>query len=259
MSITKVTFSKDNATQSDEMFAFLNQYASQYFDVIRRQERLPINLECVINLPNDKVAKLQFDYHTHSTFCNIIVWTDARESAGEGGYTTLSWDSYGQVPISAGYVTSKGFALQIGTGRQYSNFLWLFVSTTESGDTFVFLPNMSYPNITPKWLNMHKPTAFNSTIGFDNASGAVKAYWGLGAGGICLCPLVTQAYCEYSPYLWQIVYTPWPTTTTAVEDRIGKVTVNGIEFFTNGYICLQDSPGTYPPDPTINNAILEAI
>ena len=85
--------------------------ASQYFDVIRRQERLPINLECVINLPNDKVAKLQFDYHTHSTFCNIIVWTDARESAGEGGYTTLSWDSYGQVPISAGYVTSKGFAL----------------------------------------------------------------------------------------------------------------------------------------------------
>ena len=240
--ITKVEFSADNAAQSLEMFDFLNTYATDYFDNITRNSSTG-DIACSIHLGynqygDELYSSLTFNYHSYVGFCNVIYTTNARSSQSP----TLQWDTYGQVPIGYAYVTDKGFCLQISkNGKAYQGFLWVFISKGKNGNTYLFMPQMSYPSLTPRWINMHVPDNYGSSGGFNYETGAYT--FTNSAKGVSLAPIVTTGNFEYLPYIWRVIDTPYLWSKSTPLASIGKMTMNGVTFVTNGYIALQDSDG----------------
>ena len=225
MSIIKVQFSSNINVQASEMWDFMSTYAEDYFDTLQRGDTNPGDIVCTVNLDGGKTSKVIIRYNTSQAYATMEVTTNGRTTSGS---QTLQWDSNNQTEITNGYVTSKGFALQV---RSYGNGIWLFVSKTEDGETIVYLPKYSYPSLNPKWMNLHRPdgcsqVAAYSTTGvtmFTNSTPSVAG----------LCPLVTAYEFSYSPYLHKVVF-------SGFSGLVGKMTMNGIDYVTNGMIALQD-------------------
>ena len=208
MSIIKVQFSSNINVQASEMWDFMSTYAEDYFDTLQRGDTNPGDIVCTVNLDGGKTSKVIIRYNTSQAYATMEVTTNGRTTSGS---QTLQWDSNNQTEITNGYVTSKGFALQVRS--------------------FVYLPKYSYPSLNPKWMNLHRPdgcsqVAAYSTTGvtmFTNSTPSVAG----------LCPLVTAYEFSYSPYLHKVVF-------SGFSGLVGKMTMNGIDYVTNGMIALQD-------------------
>lgn len=225
MSITKVQFSSNINEQASEMWDFISNYAEDYFDTIQRGDTHAGDIVCTVNLDGGKSSKVIIRYDTTKAYATMEVTTDGRT---ESGSQILSWDSGNQAEITNGYVTSKGFALQV---RSYGNGIWLFVSKTEDGETIVYLPKYAYPSLNPKWINLHRPDGCSQVAAYNTTSYSMFTNSTQGIAG--LCPLATADEFSYSPYLHKVVFSGY-------VGQVGKLTMNGIDYVTNGMIALQD-------------------
>lgn len=225
MSITKVQFSSNINEQASEMWDFINTYATDYFDTIQKGDTNAGDIVCTVNLVNEKSSKVIIRYNTSKAYATMEVTTNGRTTTGSEIY---QWDSGNQTEITNGYVTSKGFALQV---RSYGNLIWLFVSKTEDDETIVYLPKYAYPNVNPKWINLHRPDALSEVAAYNTSSAIMFTNSTQGIAG--LCPLATAYVFSYSPYLHKVVFSGY-------VGQVGKLTMNGIDYVTNGTIALQD-------------------
>lgn len=228
--ITKTTFSTNLDIQIDEMLLFLQTYAVGYFDSIEKTSENKI--VCTINLANDKTSTLTFDYYSHyPDFANVIYATNG---GGTSGTSTFTWDTYAQVKIRAGYATSKGFCIQIGDGSAYGNFSWVFCSKSSANENvYLFIPQYRYPNLTPNFINMNNPNSYNTTPAMNTNN---LGNWTTSAAQTAIVPMVMRNEIDYMHNIWRVAY-------HSLGTRSGKMTLNGVEFITNGYIALQDTDG----------------
>lgn len=225
MSITKVQFSSNINEQASEMWDFISTYATDYFDTIQKGDTNAGDIVCTVNLANEKSSKVIIRYNTSKAYATMEVTTNGRTTSGSEIY---QWDSGNQTEITNGYVTSKGFALQV---RSYGNLVWLFVSKTEDDETIVYLPKYAYPNVNPKWINLHRPDALSEVAAYNTSSAIMFTNSTPLVAG--LCPLATAYEFSYSPYLHKVVFSGY-------VGQVGKLTMNGIDYVTNGTIALQD-------------------
>lgn len=235
--ITKVTFSENIAVWHDELLEFLQTYASDMFDSITVNSLNDI--VCLKNIADGHISRIVFDFHNQSTWTNIAYYTDGVEGLG----TTLQWDSYAGAPLKAGFATGHGIALQIGRSGEFQGFMWLFLNKASDGNVYMFMPHYENSAITPRWVNMDDPSYYG--YGQTMLNGSVGP-WTYSASGASLAPLVTdwesfeQNYFTHMKGIWRVVATSVPWYGASRPDKsVGKMTMNGIEFFTNGYIAME--------------------
>lgn len=228
MSYTKVDFTKESSVQSDEMFSFLQTYATGYFDSIihppdgdgKRHE----NIECTINLSGGGTSTLNFNYYNNSLYANIS-W----------GYSPnyTSWAIGNQSNILYAIAAPKGIFF---AQRAYNNLLGFGFAKTEENETFLYLPQYNSNNMYARFANMHTGATGSQGANISTSNPADEAYFSIvtgATGGTALCPMVTgnSGSYSYSPYLLRVPFTQYRGT-------FGILTLNDKQYFTNGVVAL---------------------
>lgn len=231
MAITKVDFTNDCETQSNEMFSFLQTYANSLFDSIIHPEegdgKHAINIECAVNNANSGQTVLTFNYYTQSSsqskYCILQI---------SNGSSSFAWGTGNQSECKYGIATKTGIALVF---RAYSNCMVIAIAKTPDGHTFIFMPSYSYPNISTNYGDMY---TCKTGVGLRISTNSTPpiTYFSLDTGensGVGLVPMCTKDSESYSLDLLRVVYSQY-------IGQIGIITVNDIKYFSNGYIALKD-------------------
>ena len=219
MAITKVTFNTTASveTQQQELYDFLTNYGSKYFDSI---EKTTINelvtIECKINI-GDNYSALRFQYVNGYWRCGYV--SDIHET---------TWNNTCDYKFKFGIATSKGIAIQYNDSIY--NFAIVVISKTYEGNTFVYLPVSVGSYKTPKWVDM----VTGAYGGFSQFGAGSYLYYFTGeTASTSLVPLITQNTFTYSPYVYQVCYTPQ-------DGVIKKMKLQNTNFYTNGSVALMD-------------------
>ena len=231
MAITKVDFTNDCETQSNEMFSFLQTYANSLFDSIIHPEegdgKHAINIECSVNNANGGQTVLTFNYYTQSSsqskYCILQI---------SNGSSSFAWGTGNQSECKYGIATKTGIALVF---RAYANCMVIAIAKTPDGHTFIFMPSYSYPNISTNYGDMYT-CKIGVGLRISTNSTPPITYFSLDTGensGVGLVPMCTKDSESYSLDLLRVVYSQY-------IGQIGIITVNDIKYFSNGYIALKD-------------------
>lgn len=215
MSISKTTFTAASATQSSQMYAFLNTYASSFFDTIEYDQTNPLNIVCTVDN-----TSLILDYTTNANYCTATI-----DTGTEDGWS----NNISNYTFTVGLATSKGVILEYGdsVGKIYC----VAISKANTGDTFIYMPKMDGSYTVPKWINCNTQAVNTFNPRFLTSQ---YIYWySQTAGSTSLVPFITQSpYC-YSKDLYLMVYTNG-------NQAIKKMTLDNQEYATNGTIALSD-------------------
>lgn len=231
MAITKVDFTNDCETQSNEMFSFLQTYANSLFDSIIHPEegdgKHAINIECSVNNANGGQTVLTFNYYTQSSsqskYCILQI---------SNGSSSFAWGTGNQSECKYGIATKTGIALVF---RAYANCMVIAIAKTPDGHTFIFMPSYSYPNISTNYGDMYT-CKIGVGLRISTNSTPPITYFSLDTGensGVGLVPMCTKDSESYSLDLLRVAYSQY-------IGQIGIITVNDIKYFSNGYIALKD-------------------
>ena len=230
MAITKVDFTNDCETQSNEMFSFLQTYANNLFDSIIHPEegdgKHAMDIECAVNNINGGQTVLSFDYYSRRTsqskYCTLYV---------SNGSSSFAWGTSNQSECKYGIATKTGIALVF---RAYANCMIVALAKTPDGNTFIFMPKYS-SSIATNYGDMYT-CKIGVGLSISTSSTPVNTYFSLNTGensGVGLVPMCTRDSESYSLDLLRVAYSQY-------IGQIGIITVNDIKYFSNGIIALKD-------------------
>ena len=242
MSMFKKTFSTTYLEELSEAYTFLGQNAGAYFDEIKINPEVPSEIQCITNLENNEktifTVKITGLTELPTARCNMIF-----ESSKSG--FSYSHSTGGQTPLVCGYSCSNGVALAMNYTIR-GNFVWTFITKDTNGETIIFMPYLLNSQLYA-WAVMpaHPEIQLDPVMLSFNGNQVVN--WTFLSDGISLTgmPLRDQSASEegqvdtlyYSPCLYRVSYSPFSYGSANAH---GKLTVNEVDFITNGYIALED-------------------
>ena len=226
MSISKTVFRNDSlALQQSEIKTWLETYAMDYFDSIT-EDTTPYN--CIVCKIGDTTAlKLYFD------------GTNAYDAYLNNGSTINGYRSDNSAKFIEGVATSKALCLsyennniQVGNIGHINN----LVITKDINDDVVFI----YLGATRGGSYHYFATGFFENYNWDYwASGSASSIYGGGtilgssASLTSLVPIPDKTYTKYTNNAYIEIFNQY-------FGQKGQFTIDGINYYTNGYIALKD-------------------
>lgn len=221
MAITKTTFTGATITEQEpEILAWLQANATEYFDIIVRDDETTPSIVCSVG---DKVAlTLVFQ----SSIANRFYVKLANE-AEISSYGTLTKYNYGVVTdhgvaINYSYPNSTtGTTLFITKSDSDSLIMTMMCTTSNSSNTAHFYAG-----------DFSNSAAWHDYFGADNSSDIWGELVSVPAGLTTLTPICLAGCESYTPNLFLMRFSQF----VGVE---GKLTINGEEYWSNGYLALK--------------------
>lgn len=216
MSITKYYFTGSTIeNQTDEIHAFLTTYATDYFT---RFGKYASRVECYIN------DSLVLSFGINNGYSNISMTLKNGVAKDSDGRTNL-WEY--AVACTGGLIFKSQVASAPASFHSY-----LYITKSNNNETII-AASMYANNYGHFFVgDLYRSATWWDVFGnADRLYIDYSSYWGITSSMTALTPLVTNAE-TYAPNLNVMRFTQFP-------QQDGKIVVNGIEYYSTGYLAMK--------------------
>lgn len=226
MAITRTTFTGSyREDQWEQVSTWMSENASDLFTLVIDSE----NHKIFCNKLDENNARMTVYPKNDSWPVTLCIPTTSSSIITTPLYASSS------IVFTYAVRTNNGIYLNWNFGPYPSG---VFISKTNTDDLFClyFYFNGYTSDGHTGWANLTQNTGnSNAPMVWDGISYNFMLGGGMSmqAGNTSLVPLVIEESDEYCPYLFQIAFNQY-------KGLVGKLTLNGKEYFSNGYFALAD-------------------